>query len=247
VLTERAALRLAKVIVTNSERTRRDVVDLVGVPEDRVRTVYYGIDAGRFRPASDEERSTARRQIGWPDGRPRVAFVGALGDRRKGFDVVYEAWRILVAKGAWDAELVVVGSGADLATWRARAVHDDIAEHVTFLGFRRDVPVILAACDALVAPSRYEAYGLGVHEALCTGLPAFVSATAGVAERYPHALRGLLLEDPESPTAVASSLMHWRDHSAAWRAEARTFSEQLRARSWDDMARDVVALCDTNV
>jgi glycosyltransferase involved in cell wall biosynthesis len=168
VLTERAALRLAQVVMTNSDRTRRDVVDLVGVPESRVRTVYYGVDAERFRPASGEEHSAARARIGWLDGRPRVVFVGALGDRRKGFDVVYEAWRILVAKPGWDAELVVVGTGADLPMWRARAVRDEIAEQVTFLGFSREVPLILAACDALVAPSRYEAYGLAVHEALCS-------------------------------------------------------------------------------
>jgi glycosyltransferase involved in cell wall biosynthesis len=238
---------LAKVIITNSERTRRDVVNLIGVSEDRVHTVYLGIDAARFRPPTGDDRATARERIGWPDDRPRVVFVGALGDRRKGFDVLYEAWRILLAKPSWDAKLVVLGTGADLPTWRARVVRDEIAEHVTFLGFRRDVPLILAACDALVAPSRYEPYGLGVHEALCCGLPAFVSATAGIAERYPRALRGLLLEDPENPSAIASSLMHWRDHLSEWRAEARPFSEQLRARSWDDMAREMVALCDASV
>jgi glycosyltransferase involved in cell wall biosynthesis len=246
MLTERAALRLAKVIVTNSERTRRDVVDLIGVPEDRVHRVYLGIDSTRFRPPSGDERSIARVRIGWPDARPRVVFVGALGDSRKGFDVVYEAWRILAAKPGWDAELVVLGTGAELAHWRARAESDGMRKHVTFLGFSNDVPRILAACDALVAPSRYESYGLGVHEALCCGLPAFVSATAGVAERYPRALRGLLLEDPESPSAVAASLMQWRERSSEWRAEMRTFSEQLRARSWDDMARDMVALCDAS-
>ena len=47
-----------------------------------------------------------------------------------------------------------------------------------------DVPNLLRAADCLVAPTRYEAYGLGVHEALCCGLPGIVSADAGVAERY---------------------------------------------------------------
>jgi hypothetical protein len=40
--------------------------------------------------------------------------------------------------------------------------------------------------------------------------------------------------------------MRWRERSSDWRAQTRTFSEQLRARSWDDMARDMVALCDAS-
>ena len=51
-----------------------------------------------------------------------------------------------------------------------------------------DVPEILAALDGLVHPARYEAYGLSVHEALCRGVPSIVSASAGIAERYPGGL-----------------------------------------------------------
>jgi glycosyltransferase involved in cell wall biosynthesis len=158
---------------------------------------------------------------------------------------LYDAWRVLTARPSWDVDLVVLGTGADLARWRDRAVHDGIAKRVAFLGFRCDVPLILSACDALVAPSRYEPYGLGVQEALCCQVPAFVSAAAGIAERYPRALRGLLLEDPESAGNLVASLINWREHASEWRAELAPFSEQLRARSWDDMAREMGALCDT--
>jgi glycosyltransferase involved in cell wall biosynthesis len=128
--------------------------------------------------------------------------------------------------------------------WRAAAVRDGLMSRIAFMGFRDDVPGILAACDALVAPARYEAYGLGVHEALCCGIPAVVSAAAGVAERYPASLRELLLEDWESPDAVASCLVRWRERTSEVRALMMSFSEQLRARTWDDMARDIASLCD---
>ncbi len=198
ILTERLALRSAKIVIANSQRTRRDVIEHVGVAEDRVRTVYYGVDASSFRPASETERERALQEFGWREGHPRVAFIGALGDRRKGFDVVYDAWSALSARPSWDADLVVIGAGAELQAWRERSVQDGLGRRVTFLGFRNDVSRILAACDALVAPTRYEAYGAGVHEALCCALPSLVTSTAGVAERYPEQLRPLLLEDPES-------------------------------------------------
>jgi glycosyltransferase involved in cell wall biosynthesis len=241
VMTERLALRTARVVITNSERTRRDVIDRVGVAEDRAHTVYLGIDASSFALVGDEERAEARRALGWGGDHPRVAFVGALGDRRKGFDVLYDAWRILCAKPSWDADLVVIGAGAELSVWRERAERDRIHSRVSFLGFRRDVPTILAASDAVVAPSRYEPYGLGAHEALCRGLPALVAASAGVAERYPPSLRDLLLHDVESAAQVAATLERWRASAPQMRADVVAFSDVLRARSWDDMARQFVA------
>ena len=77
--------RAAKFVIANSERTRRDVIERVGVPEGRVVRVYYGVDAARFL-ANPTERREARWSLGWTDDRSRVAFVGALTDRRKGFD-----------------------------------------------------------------------------------------------------------------------------------------------------------------
>ena len=172
---ERVALHAARVIIANSERTRRDVIDRIGVDADRVKTIYYGVDPDRFRVASEEEKRAAAESLGWKLDRFRVAFIGALGDRRKGFDVLFDAWCTLSKTSGWDGQLVVVGAGAEVDLWRARASEKGLGESILILGFRKDVPQILSACDALVAPTRYEAYGLGVHEALCSGLPAIVS------------------------------------------------------------------------
>ena len=235
---ERSALLVARTVIANSQRTRRDLVEKVGVDESRIRTVYYGIDAERFCPPSEERRRRLREQLGLPS-RPQVAFVGALGDRRKGFDTLFAAWSSLCRDRTWDCDLLVVGQGVELAAWRKRAEADGIRERVRFLGFRSDVPEVLAACDALVAPTRYEAYGLGVQEALCTGLPALVSASAGVAERYPTTIAELLLDDPNSVAALEASLKNWRRHHERLLGAARDLSEQLRQRTWQVMAEDV--------
>jgi glycosyltransferase involved in cell wall biosynthesis len=247
VQTERLALRVAKVVLANSERTRSDLVRHIGLEPERVRTVYYGTDPAVFRPPTAEERFDAREGLGWRDDRPRVAFIGGLGDRRKGFDVVYDAWRTLCHRLSWDADLVVVGRGAELSAWRQRAEADGISHRIEFLGFRSDVPRILAGCDALVAPTRYEAYGLGVHEALCCGLPSLVSAAAGIAERYPALLRSLLLEDPDSTSGLVAALSAWRDGVEALRPLVADFAAMLRTRTWDDMAMDIVRVCGETV
>lgn len=240
---ERTALRRARVVIANSERTRRDLMEHLGVPGERIRTIYYGIDPARFRPVDDEVRHRTRRRLGLPD-RPLAVFVGGLGDARKGFDTLFAAWQSLCKQSSWDADLVVIGTGAELPVWQRRAAAAAMNQRIHLLGFRDDVPELMPAMDFLIAPTRYEAYGLGVHEALCTGVPAIVSAGAGVAERYPPGLSSLLLEDPDSSSELAEKLTRLRHGIDVVRQRVLEYSRVLRGRTWDHMADDILRLLD---
>jgi glycosyltransferase involved in cell wall biosynthesis len=234
---ERRALTQAQLVVCNSDRTVQDVVNRVGVDPYRVRRVYYGVDAERFHDR--DERATAKIALGRDPSVPLVLFVGALGDRRKGFDTVYAAWNSMCRMSDWDAQLLVAGSGAELGRWRALADRDGIAGRITFLGYRADVPALMAAADLLVHPARYEAYGLAVHEAICSGVPAIVSTAAGVAERFPRDLSGLLIEDVDSAADLCARFRCWRAEAGEFTRRTRALGAQLRTRTWDDMARDI--------
>ena len=236
---ERAALRAARVVICNSRRTRDDCIERVGVDPSRVRVIYYGGDPVRFSLVNDEERAAARAALSQPPGRPLVGFVGALGDRRKGFDTAFSAWCDLCRCREWDADLIVVGQGAELPAWRRRASEAGLGDRIRFAGFRRDVPQILAALDALVHPARYEAYGLSVREALCRGVPAIVSASAGVAEQYPPELADLLIADPNDPAELGATLQSWRRDMERWRLAIAPLSAGLRSRTWDTMAAQI--------
>ncbi len=239
---ERRALRMARVVICNSRRTRDDIVRHIGVDPERTRVVYYGSDPVRFALATPGERDDARRALGAGAGRRLAGFVGALGDRRKAFDIVFAAWSRLCGRPGWDVDLVVAGAGRELPAWRARARDAGLDGRIRFLGFRTDVPRVLAALDVFVHPARYEAYGLSVHEALCRGVPAIVSASAGVAEQYPAGAVGA--PRPDVPTTRTS----WR-HACSTGAPIRTpgarasagVSAALRARTWDAMAAEVAA------
>jgi len=235
---ERRAIRSARLVLCNSRRTANDVVERLGVGAERVRVVYFGCEAQRLTPVTAADRAENRRRLGWGD-RPHVAFIGQLGNRVKGFDTLFAAWERLCREAGWDADLAVIGDGPDRPAWQSRAIARGLVDRVRFLGFRTDVPEILAACDAVVAPSRYDAYGLAVHEALCRGLPAIVSAAAGVSERYPPELHDLILTDPESPAELAERLRHWRANLDSYAARVRPFADELRSRTWADMARDI--------
>jgi glycosyltransferase involved in cell wall biosynthesis len=237
---ERKILLRSKFVICNSRRTADAVIQL-GVPPDRAKVVYYGTDPRRFPLITSEDRQEARQFLSPKDqNRPWVVFVGALGDHRKGFDTLYLAWKTLVSSHHWPAKLWVIGSGADRPLWEARAHADGLSSSIAFLGFRQDVPRILAACDLLVHPARYEAYGLGVQEALCRGLPAIVSRNAGVAERYTTELQELLLNNSEDVGELVDRLKHWHTNLDSWPSRVVPLSELLRSRTWDVMATEFV-------
>jgi glycosyltransferase involved in cell wall biosynthesis len=244
VAAERRALTRARLVVCNSTRTMTDVVHSAGVQPSRVRRVYYGVDPARFHP--DRDPAAARRALGLDANVPIVLFVGALGDRRKNFDTLFAAWHMLCREREWDARLLVAGSGAELRAWQSRAAQTaEVADRIMFLGYRTDVPELVAAADLLMHPARYEAYGLAVHEALCCGVPAVVSVAAGVAEQFPDYLRSLLVEDVDSATELSNRLRKWRDERERFRERAVRFSSTLRSRTWDDMSRDFVDLVES--
>jgi glycosyltransferase involved in cell wall biosynthesis len=232
------------VVIANSRLTARHAVDLLGADPACVHTVYYGADPERFRPPSPEGRTEARRALRVGDG-PALAFVGALGDRRKGFDTLFHAFAFLCAgEPGWDATLLVAGVGGELDEWKRRAEAARLGRRIRFLGFRDDVREVLFAADAVVAPTRYEAYGLAVQEAICCGLPAIVSRGAGAAERIPAPLDALLLDDPDDGGELAERLLAWRAGLDAHRAAALELSAALRGWTWDHMAARLVDIVE---
>jgi len=243
VVTDRAALRKARLTITTCERNKRDLVEWLGLPPDRIAVVYLGTDPDLFYPATPEERAATRAAFDLPADRPVLAFVGALGeDRRKGFDTLFEAWKQLCREPSWDADLVVVGRGGEEPAWQSRAAESGLASRIRFLGFRRDLPALLRACDAHVLPSRYEGYSLATQEAFCCGLPAFVTDTAGIAERYPAALRPLLIPDPNDANDLAARLRTWRSDTARFAPAVAALSAEFRAHTWDQMAAEFAGL-----
>jgi len=237
---ERNAMQKAKLVVCNSQRTANDVIQHYQVSPDRVRIVYLGINPDQFPVVTQEDRTQYRKQLGL-SSRPWIGFVGQLGNYVKGFDLLYDAWLMLCRRPDWDANLLVIGSGASLPAWQKRAETDGIADRIQFLGFRTDVQNLLACCDAMIQPSRYDSYGLAMQEGICRGLPVIVSKQAGISERYPTDLADLIIPDVLQISDIAERLQLWRKNMDRYHQLIQPLSDQLRSYCWDDMSRDFVA------
>lgn len=241
---ERRAIRSARIVVTNSKSTTANVVQYTGVPPERVRTVYYGADSSWIPPTADERRR-GRELFKLHPSRPIVVFVGGFShDNRKGFETLLAAWRLLCKDKNWDADLVMAGGGNAAAAVSRQISSENLTGRIRLVGFTDRVFELLAAVDLLVSPVRYEPYGLNVQEAICRGIPAIVSQAAGVAEEYPAELEEMLLSVPNDPQELVNRLRRWRGEMPIWKSRFESLADRLRSRSWDDMAREIVALAE---
>jgi hypothetical protein len=68
-----------------------------------------------------------------------------------------------------------------------------------------------------------------------------VSASAGVAERYPPATRALLLDRPDAPECLPGAILRWSGAREHWRAAFDAFGATLRRYTWSDMVDRIVA------
>ncbi len=98
---------------------------------------------------------------------------------------------------------------------------------VRFLGRREDVAEILAACDALVLPTHFDAFPNVVLEGLASGLPALVSRHTGAAEVVTPGQTGWVVEEvAEQPLVHALKDMLAIEDLAPWRSRARARAER---------------------
>lgn len=134
--------------------------------------------------------------------RPDAPLALALGrlHRNKGFDVLLEA----LARAA-GIHLWLAGDGPERAALERRARQAGVESRVRFLGWRDDVPALLAACDFLVVPSRHEPLGNTIVEAWAANRPVIASETAGPKELIVADETGLLVP-PDDPRALALAL-----------------------------------------
>ncbi|HER43934.1 MAG TPA: glycosyltransferase family 1 protein, partial [Candidatus Eisenbacteria bacterium] len=166
----------------------RDNIDhLVGihrVPPEKIRVVYNGIPDTGAGGVTD-----LRRELSFSAEAFLVAVVGSL-ERRKGQGTLIRAMSRLPER----VHLLVVGEGPAEKEYRDTAAGEGLGKRVRFLGYRDDVPGILAAVDVLAVPSTLEAAPYVILEAMAASRPVVASGIYGIPELVEEGKTGLLVE-----------------------------------------------------
>lgn len=213
-------LRLDRYVSTSSE-----LVDELkaAAPEfaEKVALIRNGVDAEKFYPASPEEKSALRRELGLPESAVVFCFSGVV-NRRKGIDALAKAWgefsknkNALLAivgpvnidgkRGEKSAEHIsALGSTPEYVAEVRKIIADaNCEESVIFTGAAGDVRKWLAATDVFVFPSRREGQPNAPAEAMACGLPVIATDIPGCRDLVENGINGYLAPVDDSAAFAA--------------------------------------------
>jgi glycosyltransferase involved in cell wall biosynthesis len=214
LLAQRLAYRTAHRIVANSSAAAECLRD-EGVAPAKIRVIPNGVDLAAF----DSKQPAANRRV--------VTTVANLR-AEKGHEVLLRA-AALVGERIPDARFRLVGDGPMRPALEGLARVLEVDRTVEFLGYRDDVPTLLAESDVFAFPSHTEASPNGVIEAMAAGLPVVASATGGITELIDSGRNGVLVPPGNADALAAAIVGLLNDAGRAERlgAEAR---ETIRRR-----------------
>jgi len=189
----------ADLVLADSENTRKDLIELLGVPPDKVEVVYAGVEE-RFRPVDDESLiARVRRRYRLPE-----RFILSLGtlEPRKNFVGLIKAY----ALAKLPLKLVIVGGKGWLYDDIFATVKESgLEEEVLFPGYvgDEDLPALYSAAELFVFPSFYEGFGLPPLEAMACGTPVVASNVSALPEVLGDAA---VLVPPDDVEALAQAM-----------------------------------------
>jgi glycosyltransferase involved in cell wall biosynthesis len=187
---ERFLGRFTQRVVAISELQRDELCDVYRViPRRRCDVIPLGFDLRPFAVA-ERRRGDLRRELGAPDGRPLIGIVGRLVPIKNHAMFLDVARRVLDVR---DAGFVVVGDGELRSELERAARERGLADHVRFLGWRRDLDVIYADMDVVTLTSINEGTPVTLIEGLAAARPVVATRVGGVADVVEHERTGLLV------------------------------------------------------
>ncbi len=193
-------------VVADSEFTKKDIVDFLGIDPGKITVAYPGIDTDVFKP---RDRSECRRIVAEKYGfsAPFIFYVARLDHPGKNHVRLMEAFKRLTEDFSLPHKLVFGGS--KWFGWEhiyAAVDRLSLSDRVAFAGFipNDDLPLFHAAADMLVFPSLFEGFGFPILEAMACGTPVACSNAASLPEIAGDAA---LLFDPADTEQITQAML----------------------------------------
>ena len=224
----------ASKIITVSEFSKREIIDLLEVPENKVDVIYNGVSPV-YRQRPDFDKSTA--QAKWSGGKPYILYVGAIHPRKNVARLILGYERFREENPDLDHQLVIGGR----LSWKFADVEQAYEKSrfknsIHFTGFvpEEQLPDLVEGAELLSYLSYYEGFGLPVIEAMASGVPVLTSKDSSMSEISDGAA---FLVDPFDIEAIAAGLGEMILNSELRNQCIDRGAEVCLRYSWDETAR----------
>ena len=197
---QRHSCRIADVVIAISEATKRDLIDFMHIPEEKIRVIYQSCDPIFWQPVSEQVRKEIREDYNLPE--KYIICVGSIEERKNQIAVVKA-----MAHLPEDVHLAIVGKPHGSYHLELEKVIGEtgMAQRVHILddaGFD-DFPALYAGAQASVYASLFEGFGIPILESMCCDTPVVTSNISSMPEAGGDAV---LYADPSKPEEIAVQL-----------------------------------------
>lgn len=224
-------------IIAISEAVKKVLVD-AGIPAHLIHVIPSGIDFSPFEEMRD--RDFLRRELSFGPADYLVGVVAALEDH-KGHAYLLQASRIL-RREAPNIKIIIVGTGSLRLELDRQTRELGVEDMVFFLGFREDIPRVLASLDLFVLSSYLEGMGSSILDAMASRLPVVATRAGGIPEVVTDNETGLLVP-PRDPEALANAILRlYRDRELGRRLARRGYEVVYEKYSAEAMAAKILSL-----
>ncbi|MGB6430255.1 MAG: glycosyltransferase family 4 protein [Candidatus Acidiferrales bacterium] len=221
-------------LILIARKTAADLDRFYGA-HDELPVVYMGLDHAVFDPQRRlARREATRRELGIPADQFVFLLVGNDW-RKKGLFTLLEA---LPSLSDLPVALYVAGND-ETRPYDAPIERLKLAGRVRFLPSRGDVAYYYAAADAYVGPSLEDTFAQPPMEAMACGLPVITTSTNGTAEIMTDSVDGLILQDPNDVSTIASYMRSLYEDSDLRARLGERAAETARRYAWDDNGRQL--------
>ena len=233
-------------IVADAQVIKKEFIEQYGITAKKIEVIGSAVDLEKFSPNRD--RMKFRREVGLSDETPIIVNIGMIRPDKGQFNLV-EAARI-VRHQRPDAHFVFVGEatgGRSREKWVRKAIdRAGLNGNVLMMGYRWDIPDILAAANMVVIASRHtEASPIVLREAFASGRPVVATRVGDVPEIIVHGENGLIVQPNDSNALATAILLFLSDENLAARCaqnglryarEHFCFDRMMRAKLDVDLA-----------
>ncbi|MBC7222665.1 MAG: glycosyltransferase family 4 protein [Anaerolineae bacterium] len=234
------SVRQADVILADSAATRDDLVELLRVPQERIRVVHAACDPHFRRVEDPQTLGRVRRRLGLPSR--YILSVGTL-EPRKNFDGLVRAYgHLLSIRPHTEEDLVLVGRPG----WLYEGIYQAVTEaglgervHILTDVADEDLPAVLSMATLFSFPSWYEGFGLPPLEAMACGVPVVASDRGSLREVLGEAACRV---SPDDSQGIALAMATLLDDEAARKALAACGLAQAARFDWGRSAEALLEI-----
>lgn len=223
---ERVSYRLAHAIVANAEAVRKQLIK-EGVRDDKVLTLYNGLDLRRVAVAPGLERDEALSLLGLPRERRFITIVANVQHPVKDHPTFLRA-AARVHAACPDAAFVIAGEGELMESLKELSAQLGLKDDVFFIGRCESVAELLAISDACVLSSTAEGFSNSILEYMAASRPVVVTDVGGAREAVADGEQGYVVPagDDELMAARLVSLLENPERASAMGESGRRIVEE---------------------